>query len=41
MIGGNSKMIKEIYTLLLLSRHTSGITTIGDSQKLYNIKKTI
>jgi len=38
MLGGNSKMIKEKYTLLLLSHQIRGLTTIGDTHKLALIK---
>jgi len=34
-------MIKEKYTQLLLSHQMGGITTIGITHKLYNIKKII
>jgi|AntAceMinimDraft_16_1070373.scaffolds.fasta_scaffold00946_11 hypothetical protein len=39
MIGGNSKMIKEKYTQLLLSHLIRGIITIGDTHKLYAMQK--
>jgi hypothetical protein len=40
MIGGNSKMIKEKYTQLLLSRQIGWITTIGDTHKLCPIRES-
>ena len=39
MIGGNNKMIKEKYILLLLAHQIRGITTIGDTHKLAVITK--
>jgi len=37
MIKGDSKMIKEKYTQLLLSCEMEGITTIGVTRKLSEI----